>query len=76
LALVVVSTALNAPPRAAAPNWHVTATVDESCSCTIFCSCNFDGGSTREKAGTATTLAAGDATATTTDVIGADKGRV
>jgi hypothetical protein len=33
------------------------------------------GGSTREKAGTATTVAAGDAMATTTDVIGADKAR-
>jgi hypothetical protein len=43
LVVVVVSTALSAPPRAAAPNWHITATVAESCSCTISCSCNFGG---------------------------------
>lgn len=35
--------ALAAPPRAAAPNWHITATVAESCSCTISCPCNFGG---------------------------------
>jgi hypothetical protein len=35
--------ALIAPPHAAAPNWHVTATVAESCSCTIACPCNFGG---------------------------------
>ena len=35
--------ALTAPPHAAAPNWHVTATVAESCSCTIACPCNFGG---------------------------------
>ncbi len=35
--------ALSAPPRAAAPNWHITATVAESCSCTISCPCNFGG---------------------------------
>lgn len=34
---------LNAPPRAAAPNWHITATVAESCSCTVSCPCNFGG---------------------------------
>jgi len=34
---------LAAPPRAAAPNWHLTATVAESCSCTISCPCNFGG---------------------------------
>ena len=43
LVVVVVSTALSAPPRAAAPNWHITATVAESCSCTVSCSCNFGG---------------------------------
>src|SRR3954469_2071302 len=32
-----------APPRAAEPNWHITATVAESCSCTVSCSCNFGG---------------------------------
>lgn len=35
--------ALSAPPRAAAPNWHLTATVAESCSCTVSCPCNFGG---------------------------------
>src|SRR6476646_8856485 len=35
--------ALAAPPHAAAPNWHLTATVAESCSCTISCPCNFGG---------------------------------
>jgi hypothetical protein len=35
--------ALTVPPRAAAPNWHLTATVAESCSCTISCPCNFGG---------------------------------
>ena len=34
---------LSAPPRAAAPSWHITATVAESCSCTVSCSCNFGG---------------------------------
>ena len=32
-----------APPRAAAPDWHLVATVAESCSCTISCPCNFGG---------------------------------
>src|SRR5213596_1154730 len=44
--LVTVSillVAITAPPRAAAPNWHITATVAESCSCTVSCSCNFGG---------------------------------
>jgi hypothetical protein len=36
-----------APPRAAAPNWHVTATVAESCSCTVSCPCNFGGEPTK-----------------------------
>jgi hypothetical protein len=35
--------ALTVPPRAAAPHWHLTATVAESCSCTISCPCNFGG---------------------------------
>ncbi len=35
--------ALTSPPRAAAPDWHITATVAESCSCTVSCSCNFGG---------------------------------
>ena len=45
-ALLLV-TAISAPPRAAAPNWHVTATVAESCSCTISCPCNFGGNPNR-----------------------------
>jgi hypothetical protein len=38
---------LSAPPRAAEPNWHLTATVAESCSCNISCPCNFGGEPTR-----------------------------
>ena len=38
----VISLALTAPPRAA-ENWHITATVAESCSCTVSCPCNFGG---------------------------------
>ena len=34
---------LTVPPRAAAPDWHLVATVAESCSCTIACPCNFGG---------------------------------
>jgi hypothetical protein len=30
-------------PQAAPPDWHITATVAESCSCTISCPCNFGG---------------------------------
>src|ERR1700741_2706483 len=43
VAVLVIVAALTAPPRAAAPNWHLTATVAESCSCTISCPCNFGG---------------------------------
>ena len=39
--------AITAPPRAAAPNWHLTATVAESCSCTVSCPCNFGGEPTK-----------------------------
>lgn len=42
-ALSISLLALTAPPRAAAPDWHLTATVAESCSCTISCPCNFGG---------------------------------
>jgi hypothetical protein len=38
---------LTAPPRAAEPNWHITATVAESCSCTVSCPCNFGGNPNR-----------------------------
>src|SRR5947209_13126621 len=47
IAAVLVFTLISAPPRAAAPNWHVTATVAESCSCTIACPCNFGGNPNR-----------------------------
>jgi len=40
---VLIITALTTPPRAAAPDWHITATVAESCSCKISCPCNFGG---------------------------------
>ena len=39
--------AITAPSRAAAPSWHVTATVAESCSCTVSCPCNFGGNPNR-----------------------------
>ena len=42
-AVTIVLVALTAPPRAAAPDWHITATVAESCSCTVSCPCNFGG---------------------------------
>src|SRR5256885_3413359 len=48
--LAVVSVclvAMTAPPRAAEPRWHVTATVAESCSCTVSCPCNFGGEPTK-----------------------------
>ena len=41
--IVCCLVALSAPPHAAEPNWHITATVAESCSCTISCPCNFGG---------------------------------
>jgi len=34
-------------PRAAEPRWHITATVAESCSCTVPCPCNFGGNPNR-----------------------------
>jgi hypothetical protein len=43
LALVIALLTATAPPRAAEPNWHLVATVAESCSCTIACPCNFGG---------------------------------
>ena len=43
-ALVIVgSLVLTVPSRAQAPDWHLTATVAESCSCTVSCPCNFGG---------------------------------
>jgi hypothetical protein len=38
---------LTAPPHAADANWHLTATVAESCSCKISCPCNFGGEPTK-----------------------------
>ena len=38
LALIVV-----VPSRAQSPGWQLTATVAESCSCTVSCPCNFGG---------------------------------
>jgi len=43
VAASILFVALSAPPHAAAPAWHITATVAESCSCTISCPCNFGG---------------------------------
>jgi len=41
--IALFAAAITAPPRAAEPNWHIVATVAESCSCTVSCSCNFGG---------------------------------
>ena len=38
---------VTAPPRAAGPDWHLVATVAESCSCTVSCPCNFGGEPTK-----------------------------
>jgi hypothetical protein len=46
-AAFILFLATTAPPRAAAPAWHVTATVAESCSCTVSCPCNFGGEPTK-----------------------------
>ncbi len=43
LAGIAVALAALTSPRAAEPNWHITATVAESCSCTVSCPCNFGG---------------------------------
>jgi hypothetical protein len=47
--LFVLSIALltAAEPHAAEPSWHLTATVAESCSCTVSCPCNFGGEPTK-----------------------------
>jgi hypothetical protein len=39
--------ALVVPVRAQTPRWNLTATVAESCSCTISCPCNFGGSPNR-----------------------------
>jgi len=43
IAIVIFASPLASPPGAAEPDWHITATVAESCSCTVSCSCNFGG---------------------------------
>jgi hypothetical protein len=45
--VVIVLAAFTVPPRAAEQNWHLTATVAESCSCTVSCPCNFGGEPTK-----------------------------
>jgi hypothetical protein len=47
IALAACLIGLTAPTGAAAPNWHITATVAESCSCTVSCPCNFGGNPSR-----------------------------
>src|SRR5262245_48934221 len=43
LSAFVVLAVLSTSPHAQTPNWHLTATVAESCSCIVSCSCNFGG---------------------------------
>src|SRR3954451_15240067 len=43
LAAAIIALGATAAPRAAEPNWHLIATVAESCSCTTSCPCNFGG---------------------------------
>jgi hypothetical protein len=41
--VVVLALILVIPSRAQSPRWQLTATVAESCSCTVSCPCNFGG---------------------------------
>lgn len=41
--LTVLALAAVVPSRAQTPDWSLTATVAESCSCTVSCPCNFGG---------------------------------
>src|SRR5512147_1761786 len=41
--ITVLVLGLTVPSAARQPSWHLTATVAESCSCTISCPCNFGG---------------------------------
>jgi hypothetical protein len=41
--IVVLALVLVIPSRAQSPSWQLTATVAESCSCTVSCPCNFGG---------------------------------
>jgi hypothetical protein len=43
VAIVTLSLILVVPSRAQVPAWSLTATVAESCSCTVSCPCNFGG---------------------------------
>jgi hypothetical protein len=47
IAGVFIGVAALTAPRAAEQNWHLTATVAESCSCTVSCPCNFGGEPTK-----------------------------
>jgi len=40
---IITLLVLTVPTRAQQPSWQLTATVAESCSCTISCPCNFGG---------------------------------
>ena len=41
--VTILLAAVSAPLHTTEPNWHLTATVAESCSCTVSCPCNFGG---------------------------------
>lgn len=41
--IVVLALLLVIPSRAQSPSWQLSATVAESCSCTVSCPCNFGG---------------------------------
>lgn len=45
--LTICLLVLEVPAEAQAPAWHLSATVAESCSCTISCPCNFGGSPNR-----------------------------
>ncbi len=45
--LTLVLLVLTVPMRAQTPSWQLSATVAESCSCTISCPCNFGGSPNR-----------------------------
>lgn len=47
LVLLVLSLVLVVPSRAQVANWQMSATVAESCSCTVSCPCNFGGDPSR-----------------------------
>src|SRR3954470_793419 len=42
-AIALVAVAPAQTTQNAASNWHITATLAESCSCTVSCPCNFGG---------------------------------